>query len=35
MATRTGINKQGWETSDFPVACDNCYGDNPYMRMLK
>jgi hypothetical protein len=35
LATRTGINKQGWETSDFPVACDKCYGENPYMRMLK
>lgn len=35
MATRTGINKQGWESSDFPVACDRCYGENPYIRMLK
>ena len=35
MAVRSGINKQGWEQSDFPVACEKCYGENPYMRMLK
>ena len=35
MAIRSGINKQGWQQSDFPVACEKCYGDNPYMRMLK
>ena len=35
LATRSGINKQGWETSDFPLACDRCYGENPFLRMLK
>ena len=35
MAIRTDTNKQGWEKTDFPVACEKCYGDNPYMRMLK
>lgn len=35
MAIRSGINRQGWEQSDFPVACEKCYGENPYMRMLK
>lgn len=35
MAIKTDINKQGWEKSDFPVACEKCYGENPYMRMLK
>lgn len=35
LATKSGINKQGWESSDFPLACDRCYGENPFMRMLK
>jgi hypothetical protein len=26
MAIKSGINKQGWEKSDFPVACEKCYG---------
>jgi pre-mRNA-splicing factor RBM22/SLT11 len=29
------VNKNGWEESSFPVLCETCLGDNPYVRMLK
>lgn len=28
-------NRQNWEQSDFPILCQTCLGDNPYLRMLK
>ncbi|KAL3876727.1 hypothetical protein ACJMK2_034528 [Sinanodonta woodiana] len=38
MATSKGANtynRQNWEESDFPILCQTCLGDNPYIRMMK
>ncbi|XP_071953548.1 pre-mRNA-splicing factor RBM22-like [Antedon mediterranea] len=38
MATSKGANtynRQGWEDADFPILCQTCLGDNPYVRMIK
>ena len=24
-----------WEETDFPILCNVCLGENPYIRMLK
>jgi pre-mRNA-splicing factor RBM22/SLT11 len=29
------VNKEGWEKSQFPLLCETCLGDNPYVRMQK
>jgi len=28
-------NRQAWENADFPILCETCLGDNPYVRMMK
>lgn len=27
-------NRQVWEDSNFPILCQTCLGDNPYLRMM-
>merc|ERR1711991_263607 len=42
IAFRRGVSssggsqtKQGWEEGDFPVLCETCLGENPFVRMTK
>ncbi len=35
MGIRSGPAKQGWEQTDFPMLCETCLGENPYLRMTK
>ena len=35
LGIKSGALKQGWEEADFPILCETCLGDNPYLRMLK
>ena len=32
---RSGVKKQACEKSDFPILCETCLGENPYVRMTK
>uniref|UniRef100_A0AAZ3S4W5 Pre-mRNA-splicing factor RBM22 n=1 Tax=Oncorhynchus tshawytscha TaxID=74940 RepID=A0AAZ3S4W5_ONCTS len=37
MATSLGANtynRQNWEDADFPILCQTCLGENPYIRMI-
>ncbi|XP_022903483.1 pre-mRNA-splicing factor RBM22 [Onthophagus taurus] len=33
--TTNTYNRQNWEDSDFPILCQTCLGDNPFIRMTK
>lgn len=35
LGIRSGANKQSWEEGEFPILCETCLGENPYVRMLK
>ncbi|XP_062523411.1 pre-mRNA-splicing factor RBM22-like [Corticium candelabrum] len=28
-------NRQHWENAEFPILCQTCLGENPYIRMMK
>lgn len=33
--TTSTYNRTNWEDSEFPILCQTCLGDNPYLRMIK
>lgn len=36
MGVKQDMNTLNWDQGgDFPILCENCLGDNPYVRMMK
>lgn len=35
MQQKADEHKRKWEQSEFPILCETCLGDNPYVRMIK
>ena len=35
LGTRSSLHKVGWEVSEFPILCETCLGENPYIRMTR
>lgn len=35
LGARSDLHKVGWEVSEFPILCNTCLGDMPFVRMTK
>jgi pre-mRNA-splicing factor RBM22/SLT11 len=35
LGARSDLKKVGWEVSEFPMLCNTCLGDMPFMRMTR
>jgi len=35
MQLKSDGSKQSWESSEYPLTCETCLGDSPYVRMTR
>ena len=35
FSTKSDMKQMQWEGGEFPILCETCLGDNPYIRMQK
>lgn len=35
LVKASDVSSEGWETATFPLVCETCLGDNPYVRMIR